>query len=94
MKFHVENEIWSERFAFKLKLGNSVATKIEFVEHDPGSIIEPFMRLTQEDAQMLMDSMYAAGLRPSAAAGSAGQLAATQYHLEDMRKLVLGDKLA
>ena len=48
---------------------------------------EPTWRLTDEAAQELMDALWAAGLRPVEGRGSAGQLAAVQAHLEDMRKL-------
>lgn len=44
--------------------------------------------LTPENAQSLMDNLWECGLRPSEGSGSAGALAATQRHLEDMRKLV------
>ena len=38
--------------------------------------------------QVLMDDLWNCGIRPSEGAGSAGSLKATQYHLEDMRKLI------
>lgn len=50
--------------------------------------IEPTFSLDHEDAQALMDELWVCGLRPSEGAGSAGALAATQRHLEDMRRLV------
>jgi hypothetical protein len=51
---------------------------------DPG----PAFSLSPEDAQVLMDSLWECGLRPVQGAGSAGQLDAVKYHLEDMRKIV------
>jgi len=48
----------------------------------------PAFSLSQEDAQVLMDSLWECGLRPVQGAGSAGQLDAVKYHLEDMRKIV------
>ena len=50
--------------------------------------------MSREEAQDLADQLYAANIRPSAAAGSTGQLEAIQYHLEDMRLLALKDILA
>ena len=41
-----------------------------------------------EAAQQLMDDLWQAGLRPSEGTGSAGALAATQRHLDDMRKMM------
>lgn len=37
-------------------------------------------------AQVLMDDLWACGIRPTEGAGSAGALAATQRHLEDTKK--------
>lgn len=34
-----------------------------------------------------MDQLWNCGLRPTEGSGSAGSLAATQRHLEDMRKI-------
>lgn len=45
--------------------------------------------LSIEHAQALMDDLWTCGLRPTEGAGSAGALAATQRHLEDMRTLAL-----
>lgn len=44
--------------------------------------------LTPEEAQQFMDELWRVGVRPTAGAGSVGQLAATERHLEDMRTLV------
>jgi hypothetical protein len=49
---------------------------------------EPTFNLRPEEAQALMDSLWDAGLRPSEGSGSAGAMAATQKHLEDMRTLI------
>lgn len=57
-------------------------------EEDAVREIEPTLRLRPEEAQSLMDELWNVGIRPAAAAGSAGQLSAVQAHLEDMRRLV------
>ena len=49
---------------------------------------EPTFTLHLDVAQNLMDELWRIGLRPSEGTGSAGALAATQKHLEDMRALV------
>ena len=67
----------------------SIATNIEFEEVDR-TVAEnrpPVMVLRNEQAQALMDRLWECGLRPSEGTGSAGALAATQKHLEDMRKI-------
>jgi hypothetical protein len=51
----------------------------------------PTFAVSSEDVtalQTLVDSLYDCGIRPTAAKGSAGQLDATQRHLDDMRALV------
>jgi hypothetical protein len=49
---------------------------------------EPYLQIPKANAQVLMDDLWDCGLRPSEGSGSAGQLAATQRHLEDCRKLL------
>lgn len=65
-------------------------SKIEWTQHaQDGSepVSEPLM-LKPEEAQYLMNALWDVGFRPSEGTGSAGAMAATQKHLEDMRKLV------
>jgi hypothetical protein len=47
---------------------------------------QPMLDLEPEEAQVLVDSLWDAGVRPTAAKGSAGQLAAVQAHLDDLRR--------
>lgn len=70
-----------------LAVGEVVMTK---QEHH-GAMISPAVRLRPNEAQALMDDLWACGIRPSEGTGSAGALKATQYHLEDMRRLVFDD---
>jgi hypothetical protein len=58
------------------------------VERVSGEYRPPFLSLSREDGQQLMDELWYVGLRPSEGSGSAGSLAATQRHLDDMRALV------
>ncbi len=54
----------------------------------PGMVPEPTIRMPTGAAQQLIDALWRAGLRPSEGTGSAGALAATQKHLDDMRSMV------
>lgn len=54
----------------------------EYGEYTPPSFHVDFAA-----CQALMDDLYAMGIRPSEAAGSAGQKEALERHLEDMRTL-------
>ncbi len=60
----------------------------EFKKVPDGETPPWFIRTSAMEAQSLMDRLWTAGLRPTEGAGSAGALDATQYHLEDIRKLV------
>lgn len=64
------------------------ATLVDYDRSGGGNLIQPFLRLSEEDAQRLVNALWDAGVRPSRAKGSAGQLDAVNRHLEDMRKLV------
>lgn len=55
---------------------------------EEGMIPPEAMTLSNSEAQRLMDELWHIGLRPSEGSGSAGALAATQKHLEDMRTIV------
>ena len=73
-----------ERTFDRRYVGNVVMQAVE-----EGTLIEqPSLRLTQTAAQQLMDNLWQCGLRPTEGTGSAGAMAATQKHLEDMRRLV------
>ncbi len=58
------------------------------VNTDPGARSEPTFRLNPEAAQQLMDALWDCGIRPTEGKGSAGQMAATERHLKDMRAFV------
>jgi hypothetical protein len=71
----------------------AVAQKLLFTDMpECTQYIEPVITLSNKDAQQLMDELWGCGLRPSEGTGSAGSLAATQRHLEDMRTLVFKNK--
>lgn len=82
---------WANGVEFCLYSGNSVATDLIINSNtDPniGVKKESLFKLSRETAQILIDDLWNCGFRPSEGSGSAGALAATQRHLEDMRKLV------
>lgn len=64
------------------------AESVEMKDVDPGKMIPPTLDIHVNSAQSLMDQLWDAGIRPTEGTGSAGALAATQKHLDDMRKLV------
>lgn len=70
----------------------SVAQPVVMKAADEAQLHAPFMRLDFTAAQLLMDELWHCGLRPTEGSGSAGSLAATERHLQDMRKLVFEGK--
>ncbi len=69
----------------------ALAKPIEFAPlPSPGAFTQPTFGLEPTQAQMLMDQLWACGVRPKEGSGSAGSLAATERHLADMQRLVFG----
>jgi len=77
-------------YGFSTPGGEKVAS-VNMSEHEEFSSSEPFVWLETSQAQALADRLWECGIRPTEGTGSAGSLAATQYHLEDMRRLVFKD---
>ena len=63
------------------------AQKLDWVEAKTNTRAEPFLEIEAQEAQQLMDDLWDCGLRPSEGTGSAGAMAATQKHLEDMKTI-------
>lgn len=90
-----ERREWSNNVDFVLfeRIGNSVSysTQILMKTSEEGEDwavkIDPPLSLRNDEVQELMDNLWRIGFRPSEGTGSAGALAATQKHLEDMRKI-------
>ena len=60
---------------------------VEMRELPVAMAAQPFLCLTDDEAQRLMDALWDAGLRPTAGHGSAGQIEAVTKHLMDMRAI-------
>ena len=54
-------------------------------ENDITAEIRPLLALRMEQAQVLMDDLWNAGVRPTEGAGSAGAMRAAQDHIKDLR---------
>lgn len=72
-------------------VGVSVELK-KLEEKDQCRAQAPLISLTPAEAQALVDELWQAGIRPTEGSGSAGQLAAVNRHLEDMRTIVFKPK--
>lgn len=60
----------------------------EVEKREPNQEPRPVAYLDDVTAQGLADSLYAAGFRPTEAAGSVGQLAATEAHLATVKGIL------
>lgn len=94
MKIRLHMSPWSDQIemAVFVQEGNGktfLAAPLTLNQFPENSIIgQPTMSFDAIAAQDLMDQLWQCGIRPSEGSGSAGQLAAVQKHLEDMRTLV------
>jgi hypothetical protein len=79
----IENEDGVRRISLAEPLTLTQKSGMELEEVQPET-----MRLSPEEAQQFMDELWRVGIRPTEGAGSVGQMAATEKHLHDMRKLV------
>lgn len=70
--------------------------EVYLLRHDdpvsPGSRPPPTAFLDLNAAQVLMDDLWSAGIRPTEGGGSAGSMSAVQEHLKDLRRMLFDDK--
>jgi len=91
-----ERQIWTNAIAVHIGMRRP-DNRFEVMRPGPMEAIEegaylgePSMHLQYEEAQRLMDEFWRCGLRPSEGTGSAGSLAATERHLNDMQVVAMG----
>lgn len=92
LRVRAQAGIWHTNIEFLIQCEDFTAEPIIMKKRDIGAPINPTFKLSYNQAQILMDDLWIAGLRPTEGAGSAGAMAATQKHLEDMRRLVFGQE--
>ena len=91
ISIHADPRDWGHRIAFLIGRENNGPREVASLVWRESSLakVEPeTFSLDMQVAQSLMDQLWACGVRPTEGRGSAGALAATQQHLEDMRRLV------
>lgn len=87
--FKNKYELWMALKQPDQSIGVALPLSFEF-SNDPeyAPKEEPTLSMNLEEATRLMDALWGAGIRPTEV-GSPGELAATKYHLEDMRKIAM-----
>ena len=96
IKFVINRDtMWGDTFGLRMGIVSgdkiAVAQQVQFKQlTEEEAVIEGAhaMVLKRDDLQSLMDELWTVGIRPTEGTGSAGSLAATQAHLNDMRALV------
>jgi len=70
--------------------GTNAIGRLVFEDYEQFSQVppQPTVALSETQCQQLMDSLWDCGIRPAEGSGSAGSLAATERHLNDMKKIV------
>ena len=96
INFYIDRQPWGRGVSISMAVERgsafSVAQPVVFDDKESGGFSPPFVELKLDEAQQLMDELWHCGLRPTEGTGSAGSLAATERHLEDMRRLVFDNK--
>lgn len=65
----------------------SVAAPLAMVPVEPGAAVPPTLRLCQDGAQLLMDELWRAGVRPRDGAGALAHVDALAEHIKDLRRV-------
>jgi hypothetical protein len=65
-------------------------TNMTFTKVEQGYEVPRGPMISETEAQALMDRLWTCGFRPTEGKGSAGALAATEQHLQDMRRIAFG----
>ena len=79
---------WHRGVDLLIRQGDSVGIDVTMKKVKSNVAVSPTVSIGIDEAQTLMDDLWAAGLRPTEGSGSAGSLRATERHLNDMRKIV------
>lgn len=80
-------EPYADAIGIFIQQGKSAARQIVMETMAEGEFRTPLVRLGIHEAQMLIDDLWSAGLRPTAGKQSEGMVSATEAHLRDMRAI-------
>jgi len=75
-----------------IKCDSGWCSNAEYKKIPEGEVPPWFLRISNLEAQALIDRLWSVGFRPTEGSGSAGALAATERHLADMQRLVFKGK--
>lgn len=87
MRIRTIKKDWLYGVCFQIQEGNTFVEKLTFKKFNMGESTPDTGTMKIEEAQVLMDDLWACGTRPTEGSGSAGSLKAAESHLEDLRKV-------
>ena len=78
---------WWRGVELLFRQGSSVGVSVVMEENESAVAVEPTVRISDEEAQTLMDDLWNCGFRPTEGTGSAGAMRAVESHVSDLRKI-------
>ena len=71
----------------RLQNGDTKVATIQWETISANAEMRPLLLIRKEQAQVLMDDLWNAGIRPTEGAGSAGAMRAAEHHIADLRRV-------
>lgn len=71
----------------RLNNGDTKAATIKWETIAPNAEMRPLLMINHTHAQVLMDDLWNAGIRPTDGAGTAGAMRAAERHIADLRQI-------
>lgn len=86
----IELMVWG-KCGERIAVADPVTLRV-LTEEQEVTVNSPTLQMDRDSGQRLMDELWNIGIRPTEGSGSAGQMAAVQEHLKDLRALVFRDE--
>jgi hypothetical protein len=71
----------------RLNNGDTKVATVQWETITESAEMKPLLVIRMEQAQVLMDDLWNAGVRPTEGAGSAGAMRAAEHHIADLRRV-------
>lgn len=66
---------------------NEVFGEMRIIQQEKEKAVEPFLKISGQAAQSLMNQLFECGIRPNGDFGTPGHLKALENHVSDLRKI-------
>ena len=74
-------------FSPRLSNGDMKVAPIQWETIAENAEMRPLLAMRVDQAQVLMDDLWNAGIRPTEGSGSAGAMRAAEHHIADLRRV-------